>query len=69
MSSLMSFVQALSQFITGPFGIALIVVAVCGMFLGAMFRAVPAMAGFVALFLGACAMSAAWAVNTFIGGA
>lgn len=68
MASLTAFVQAVTQFITGPFGISLIVIAVCAMFLAAMFRAVPVMSGFVALFLGACAMSAAWAVNTFLGG-
>lgn len=64
---LQAFVTSLAQFLTGPFGIGLIVVAVCGLFLAAMFRVVQPMAGFAALFLGACALSAAWAVNTFVG--
>lgn len=68
MNGLMNFVTSVAEFLTGPFGIGLIIIAVCGLFLAAMFRAVQPMAGFVALFLGACALSAAWAVNTFIGG-
>ncbi len=64
---LQAFVSAVVIFLLGPFGIGLITVAVAGLFLAAMFRVVQPMAGFVALFLGACALSAAWAVNTFVG--
>lgn len=67
MNSLQNLGMAISQFLTGPFGVSMVVCAVAAMFLLAMFRVVPAMAGFLALAFGSCALSAAWAVNTFLG--
>ena len=65
---MVAFLEQVSRFITGPFGIALIIIAVASSFLASMppFRAVPPASGFVALFFGALAFAAGWAVRTFI---
>lgn len=68
MNVLVSMLTAVAQFLVGPFGIALIVVAVAGSFLAAMFRLCSPLTGFVCMGLGAAALSAAYMVNTFLGG-
>lgn len=66
MGGLASFVQALATFITGPFGISTIIVAVAATFLAAAVHMCPMNWGWRSLICGAMAFSAAWAVNTFI---
>jgi type IV secretory pathway VirB2 component (pilin) len=65
--SLIQFAQTLAQFITGPFGISVIVLAVAGTFLAAALHMLPARAGFVSFVCGAMAFAAAWLVQQFIG--
>ncbi len=67
LNGLYTLVQALAQFITGPFGVSLIVVAVAGSFLSAALHWVPVNYAFRSLAFGACAFTAAYLVG-MIGG-
>jgi hypothetical protein len=66
--SLLTFIQNLSTFILGPFGIALITVAIAGTAMGAIIGWVRLVRIFEVLAGGAIALSAAWIVTTFLGG-
>ena len=66
--SLLSFAQALSTFITGPFGISMITFAIAVTALAAAVGAMRWMHVFEAVFCGAILFSAAWIVTTFLQG-
>jgi hypothetical protein len=63
MNGLMSLLQALVQFLTGPFGVLFITAVVIIFFLAAAARFLPVSAAISALVLGACAMTAAFFVS------
>ena len=67
LNGLYTLVQALAVFITGPFGVSLIVVAVAGSFLAAALHWVPVNYAFRSLAFGAGAFTAAYLVG-MIGG-
>ena len=67
MNGLLTLVQALATFITGPFGISVITLAVAGSFLAAALHFFRWSQAIMSLVYGAMAFSAAWAV-TLIGG-
>jgi hypothetical protein len=63
LNGLSTLVQALATFLTGPFGVSLIVVAVASSFLAAALHWVPVNYAFRSLAFGAGAFSAAYLVN------
>ena len=65
--SLIQFAQNMAQFITGPFGVSIIILAVAATFLGAALHFLPARAGFVSFACGAIAFAAAWLVQQYLG--
>lgn len=69
LNALYTLVQALAQFITGPFGVSLIVLAVAGSFLSAALHWVPVNYAFRSLAFGAGAFTAAYLVSMIGGGA
>jgi type IV secretory pathway VirB2 component (pilin) len=64
--SLLTFAQNLAQFITGPFGISLITLAIAGTAMAAAVHAMRWSHVFTVVFMGAIAFSAAWIVQTFL---
>ena len=64
--TLLQFIQNLSTFILGPFGISLITVAVAGTAMGAIIGWCRLVRIFEVLGGGAVALSAAWIVSTFL---
>lgn len=64
--SLLTFIQNLAQFISGPFGIGAITVAIAGTFIAGAIHMVPINWAWRTMFCGAAAFSAAWAVQTFM---
>jgi Na+-translocating ferredoxin:NAD+ oxidoreductase RnfD subunit len=68
MNALQNLVTQAAQFLVGPFGISFIIVAVCIAFLASMVGMAPRAAGPLAMLFGAAALSAAFFVNTFLGG-
>ena len=64
--SLLTFIQSLATFITGPFGIGAITVAIAATFITAAIHMCPVSWGWRTLACGGCAFSAAWAVTTFM---
>jgi hypothetical protein len=64
--SLLTFIQNLSQFILGPFGVSLITVGVAGTAMGAIIGWCRLVRVFEVLGGGAVALSAAWIVTTFL---
>ena len=67
MNGLLALVQAISTFLIGPFGIAVITIAVAGSFLAAAMHFMPFSRAIHSLVYGAMAFSAAYFV-TMIGG-
>lgn len=66
MNGLQSLVQALAQFLVGPFGISVITIAVAGSFLAAALHFCSHRTAFLSIVYGAMAFSAAYFV-TMIG--
>lgn len=64
--SLITFAQNLATFITGPFGVSIIILAVAGSFLAAALHFMPARAGFVSFGCGAVAFASAWLVQQYL---
>jgi type IV secretory pathway VirB2 component (pilin) len=64
--SLLTFAQNLAQFITGPFGVSLITLAIAGTAMAAAVHAMRWSHVFTVVFMGAIAFSAAWIVQTFL---
>lgn len=64
----MGIVDAIAQFILGPWGISLIVVGVAGSFLAASVHMIPPRSGIVALGCGVAAFVGAYVVRTYITG-
>ena len=67
MNALLTIVQGLVTFLSGPFGIALITVAVGGTFIAAALHWCSQRTAFQTLGYGAAAFSASWLVSTLMG--
>jgi type IV secretory pathway VirB2 component (pilin) len=66
--SLTTFFQNLAQLITGPMGVSLMICAVAGTAAAAAVHAMRWGHVLTTVFMGAILFSAAWVVNTLIGG-
>lgn len=62
----MGLVTALSTFLLGPFGIAVIVLGVAGSFIAAALNMLPPRAGMVSIACGGMAFIGAYLVRTYI---
>lgn len=68
MNVLITVVQALVTFITGPFGVSMISLGVGGAFLAALVNMIPVSVAYRCMYCGAGAYSAAWFASLMGGG-